>query len=406
MTLDKDKVLLARQPIYNRNKEIVAYELLFRSDTDEPITSFDGNLATSRVLLNLFTQSDIATVTNNLPAFVNFTEELLLNPPLFDAQTIVIEILEDIKVTNELIDCITNLKNQGYQLALDDFVMDEAYRPLLPLVDIIKLELPEMLDDKLEATIKELRQYNAKLLAEKIETPEQFNRCHELGCDLFQGYFMSKPEIVTGKKISANGLVILKLIAEIQAPEADIDELSRIISQDPGLSFKLLKLINSAAFKRKNTIESIQKAVTLLGIDKIKSWASLLALSKLDDKPDALHFNALTRALMCERLAEYIDIGARDRFYTVGLLSSLDAFFDQPLALIVEKLGLDEVLEQSLLHFSGSAGLALSTTLNFEKAHWHNIDWNALSQYELNAKMINTMYYESSTLALSLTSES
>ena len=405
MTIEHQDILLARQPIYNANKEVVGYELLFRENTDIPTTGvFDGNRATSRVLLSLFTESDITTITHGLPAYINFTAELLHNPPIFEPDTMVIEVLEDICITEKVIASLKKLKEKGFTLALDDFVMDEKYSPILELVDIIKLELPEMDDAALTQTISSLKKYNAKILAEKIETPEMFNRCKELGCDMFQGYFLSKPEIIKGKKIAASKMAVLNLISEIQAPEIDMDGLTKIISRDPALSFKLLKLINSAAFKRSNTIDSIHRAVTLLGIDKIKSWASLLALSKLDDKPESLHYTALVRALMCEKLAEYIQIDAKDRFYTVGLLSCLDAFFDQQLNDVVKNISLDDAINEALLSFKGPAGLALHTCLNFEKSQWHKINWQALSKYELTVKLINEIYFEVTKLALEMSS--
>jgi len=402
---EKQDVLLARQPIYDTKKNVVAYELLFRENNQTPVSSFDGNRATSRVLLSLFTESDINTVTNGLPAFVNFTAELIHNPPLFEPKAIVIEVLEDIEITEKIISSLKKLKQKGYKLALDDFVMDEKYRPILALVDIIKLELPEMDQQTLEHTIETLKEYDVKLLAEKIETPEQFNQCMDLGCDMFQGYFLSKPEIIKGKKIAAGKMAIIDLISEIQSPSIDMNGLTKIISRDPALSFKLLKLINSAAFKRSKTIDSIHKAVTLLGIDRIKSWTSLLALSKLDDKPESLHYIALIRALMCERLAEYIQPQAKELFYTVGLLSCLDAFFDQDIKQILQHISLDNSVNNALLTYEGNAGLALQTTIYFENSQWGKLNWEQLGELELNAKLVNEIYFEASRLAIQLSSE-
>jgi len=400
--MDKQDILLARQPIYDTNIEVIGYELLFRENNSTPLTDFDGNRATSRVLLSLFTETDLASVTGGLPAFVNFTAELLNNTPLFNPHAITIEILEDIEITDQIIGNLKSLKEKGYTLALDDFIMDKRYQPILELVDIIKLELPEMNDQQLIDTINTLKKYNVKLLAEKIETQAEFKRCKELGCDMFQGYFLSKPEIITGKKIAAGKLAVVGLISAIQDPNADMVGLSKIITKDPVLSFKLLKLINSAAFKRSNTIESIHMAITLLGIDKIKSWVSLLALSKLDDKPQSLHYIAFVRALMCEKLAEFISPDEKEKFYTVGLLSCLDAFFDQRIDEVVGHIKLDQSISSALLSYQGAGGLALETTLNFEQSHWQKINWNKLSQYDLNVKKISTIYYECSTLALSL----
>lgn len=398
--MDKQDVLLARQPIYNPEREVAAYELLFRDSEQAPISNFDGNRATSRVLLNLFTASDLATVTNRLPAFVNFTEELIHNPPLFDPESIVVEILEDIDVTPKLIQSVKALKDRGFTIALDDFVMSEHYRPLLELVDIIKLELPEMPGQELVDTVHKLKEYDVKLLAEKVETHEQFKQCVELGCDLFQGYFLSKPEDVKGTKMAGNKLAVMNLISELQTPEIEIQGLTQVITRDPSLSFNLLKLINSAAYRRSKEIESIHMAVTLMGIERIKSWASLLALSKINDKPQSLHYLALMRALMCEKLSGHIKPEAKDQFYTVGLLSCLDAFIDKSLEDIVSSISLDQEVRSALLDKSGKAGLALATTINFEQSHWDKINWTALNEFNLSAKEVNEMYYHCSSEAI------
>ena len=219
---------------------------------------------------------------------------------------------------------------------------------------------------------------------------------------MFQGYFLSKPEIIKGKKIAANQLAIINLIAEIQSLSVDMDGLTQIIASDPALSFQLLKLINSAAFKRRNTIDSIHRAVTLLGIDKIKSWTSLLALSKLDDKPEALHHIALVRAIMCEKLSAFLKPESKDQFYTVGLFSCLDAFFDQDIHQIIENIPLGPEVNNALLEHQGNAGLALDTTLHFENAQWHKLNLELLGKFGLNIKAIHEIYYESIQLALEL----
>jgi len=407
--MEKENVLLARQPIYNSKKEIVAYELLFRESDqlgNQTVSSgsFDGNRATSRVLLSVFTESDLTTVTAGVPAFINFTADLLQNPPLLDPEFIVIEILEDIAITPELVDALKHLKSKGFKLALDDFVMDDGYREVLPMVDIVKLELPQIGDQDLAPLIQQLRAHELQILAEKVETPEQFKRCRDLGCDLFQGYFLSKPEDIKGRKLAANQLSVIQLISEIQAPDADIPKLTAVIARDPGLSFKLLKLVNSAAYRRSREIESIQMAVTLLGLERIKSWASLLALSKLDDKPQALHHLALVRAIMCELIATHIEPNSKERFYTAGLLSCLDAFFDQPLEAIISQISLDSAIREALLRHQGLNGLALTTTICFEQAQWHKIAWDRLSDLGLSAKEINTLYLQAAKTALDINS--
>jgi EAL and modified HD-GYP domain-containing signal transduction protein len=395
-------VLLARQPIYDVHKNIKAYELLFRdSDENQAVISCDSS-ATSNVLLNLFTESDLENVTNGLPAYINFSEELLSAPPLFDPSKIVIEILEGVKITPDVVKQIIKLKKLGYQIALDDFVMDPKYRPLMPYVDIVKVELPAIPKDELPGVLAYLNQFELTLLAEKVETHEEYANCLNLGFQLFQGYFLSKPEMVHGNKLGANQLSVLELITELQRPNAEIKDLTQIISKDPALSYKLLKLINSAAFQRVRTIDSIHMAVALLGITHVKSWASLLALSSLDSKPDALQYIAFVRALTCEKIASRIHPEKSDQFYTIGLLSCLDAFFDQSLETILESLPIEESMRAALLQRQGLGGLILDTTILFEQAQLEQINWVELEQHNLSPQDINDIYYDASAIALNV----
>lgn len=393
--MEQDNVLLARQPIYDRNQEIFGYELLFRPETGETITSFDGNAATSRVLLNAFTESDLLTITGNTPAFVNFTSELIFNPPPFNPEGLVIEILETVDITQELVEQIRSLKSKGYKIALDDFIMDEKYKPLLDLADIIKLELPAMGPVELYETIQIFKDKPCKLLAEKVETQGEFRLCLQHGCDYFQGYHLSKPEIIKGRKLSANKLSVLQLIAELQSPAVDIPRLNSIISRDPTLSYKLLKLINSASYRRVKQIDSIHMAVMLLGITKIKSWASLLALSKLSDKPASLNKIALFRAAMCENMSEIIAPEQKDIYFTAGLISSLDTFFDASLKDILGEIPLDESIKSALLDYKGKLGLTIHTTKNYELSKWQAIHWKLLDRFNLSQISLNLIYRKS-----------
>ena len=392
-------VLLARQPIYDAKQNLVAYELLFRPENKGDMPNFDGNIATSRVLLNAFTEGDIEKVTGGTPAFVNFTKELLLTPPPFNPEHIVVEVLEDIHIDDEVIRAIKTLKQKGYRIALDDFVMDERYKPLLPMADIIKLELPAMEQSELKSTISCLKKFETALLAEKIETIEEYRECKELGCDLFQGYFLSKPEIIKGRKLPQNKLAVLQLIGELQNPTVNITELNKIISKDPTLSFKLLKLVNSASYRRAKAIESIHMAVMMLGISKIKSWSSLLALSKMEDKPIALRQIALTRAKLCELLSSRLSPEQADLYFTTGLLSSLDAYFDTPLKELLLSIPLEGTISEALLHYRGKAGLAIHTAKLYEQSKWQSIHWNLLEKFHISKLDLNKMFVESASWA-------
>jgi len=399
--MQKNDVLLARQPIYDRNKTLHGYELLFRNSVQNKAEITCDDVATSSVLLNAFTETDFEEVTNNLPAFVNFSAELLDQPPFFDPENVVIEILEDVDINKKVIERILQLRKEGYVIALDDYALEPKYKPLLPHIDIVKVDLPATPPNKLQQVVSYLRQFKLTLLAEKVETPEEFKLCHELGFDLFQGYFLARPEIIKGRKMETSELSVLHLIAEVQNPDTDIEKLVEVISRDPMLSFKLLKLVNSAAFRRSKEIESIKNAVLVLGLNRVKGWASLLALSKLSNKPEALQETAFIRALACEKIAERLSPNLRDSFYTVGLLSSLDAFFNQPLETILKELPIDDTLKKALTQHEGLPGLALNTTLNFEQSKLDSIDWTKLASMNLTPSDINSIYYQASGLAQS-----
>ncbi|WP_250658496.1 EAL and HDOD domain-containing protein [Alkalimarinus coralli] len=294
---------------------------------------------------------------------------------------------------------IKNLKRQGYRIALDDFVMEERYKPLLPLADIIKLELPAMSAAELKGTITHLKTFSASLLAEKIETMAEYKLCKDLGCDLFQGYFLSKPEIVKGRKLPQNKLAVLQLIGELQNPAVNVTQLNEIISKDPTLSFKLLKLVNSAAYRRARTIESIHMAVMMLGISKIKSWSSLLALSKMEDKPIALRQISLARAKLCELLSAKLSPEQSDLYFTTGLLSSLDVYFDTPLKELLLSIPLEGTISDALIHYRGKAGLALHTAKHYEQSKWQAIHWNLLEKFNISKLELNQLYIESAVWA-------
>ncbi|ABC31148.1 predicted signal transduction protein containing EAL and modified HD-GYP domains [Hahella chejuensis KCTC 2396] len=385
-----EQILLARQPIVNATKEIVAYELLFRSN--EQPAEFDGNAATSQVLLNAFTEIPIAEVTGGAKAFVNFTETLLMHPPPFSKELLVIEILETIELTDEIVTAIIRLGKNGFTLALDDYIPDTKYDELLPYVSIVKLEIPAIPKERLEQTVKHLKGLNITLLAEKVETHEEFEYCRDLGCDLFQGYFFSKPEIVTGRKLAHNRMAVMELIAKVQNPALSIDQIIKTITSDPSLSVKLLQLVNSAAYRRPRTIESIHMAVMLLGISRIKSWATLLALSNIEDKPKALITIALIRARMCELIAQTMEPKAADLYFTVGLFSCLEAFFDMPMEEILNKLPLSERVSDALVKMKGKPGLALHTTLQYERCKLDIIHWNLLEKMSLTGGEISAAY--------------
>jgi len=223
-----------------------------------------------------------------------------------------------------------------------------------------------------------------------------FHYCKELGFSLFQGYFLSKPEQVKGRKVPASKLVVLNLLGQLQDPDAELGKVAGIISKDPVLSVKLIKLVNSAAFSSRREITSLQHAVSMLGLRQVKSWATLLSLSNMADKPNALSVLAMTRAKMCQLLAENFAMASEiDAYFTTGLLSNLDAFFDMSLEEIIASMPLSPIVAEGLLKGTGQMGIILKTVILFEQAKWDDLNTAALEKLNIGSKELEVAYRES-----------
>ena len=231
--MSADKILLARQPIYDTSMRITAYELLFRPADQTTMGIWDGDKATSQVILNAFTEVGIETVTGSLPAFINFTRKWLLNPPLFDPEQVVIEVLEDVEIDDEVTQAIVDLAAQGYKIALDDFIFDEKYIPILRVASIVKLDVLAHDRETIADWVSRLRFFKVQLIAEKVETSEMMEYCRGLGFELFQGYFLCRPQIIKGGTLAASKVVVMQLLAELQNPQTEFNHIEKLISQDP-----------------------------------------------------------------------------------------------------------------------------------------------------------------------------
>lgn len=373
--------LLARQPILNRRQKVVGYELLCRpvpQDTRQWQDVF-GDHATSEVLISAFNDIGIDQVTGGLPAFINFTRHWLHNPPMLPANRLVAELLEYIEPDAENLQALQSLRKFGYRIALDDYQGDAAPVALFPLVDIVKVDIRRLPDlAMLPQLIEEHKAHGLKWLAEKVETREEFEFCQAAGCDLFQGYFFSHPANVYGKRLPDSQLAVLQILKVLNTPDARINDVADVLQTDPQLSYKLLKLVNSAAMGFVSAVSSIPHAIMLVGLDRLRSWSNLIALGKLQHKPDVLREQAVVRAHLCKAMVFAWPGLDEETAFTLGLFSLLDAFFDHPLTEICQQLHLPESLTQALLKHQGDYGLILATTVAMEKGRWEEIDWPLL----------------------------
>jgi len=370
------EVFVARQPIFDTGTRVFAYELLFRSGIENFYDgSMDGDQTTSKLISNSFMVIGLEDIVKGKPAFINFTRNLLVRgaPSVIPKDLITVEILETVDPDEAVIKACRGLKNAGYVLALDDFIFQEKFRPLIDLADIIKVDFT-LTKGQSRRTVMELcNNRTVSFLAEKVETYEDFREALDLGYSYFQGYFFSKPVIVSGRDIPSNKLDSLRILHEVNKPDADFDNIEKVIKHDLSLSYKLIKFINSVFFNLNVKIESIRHALVLLGINEIRKWVSLIAMTAMaEDKPQELMNVSLIRARFCEYIAPHVGLQQRSSdLFLMGLFSVIDAIIDKPMESILKELPLSEDIKGALLEEQGSVFFHVyKLVLSYEQADW------------------------------------
>jgi EAL and modified HD-GYP domain-containing signal transduction protein len=307
----------------------------------------------------------------------------------------VIEVLETIQPTPEVLQSLRKLKEQGYQIALDDYVFRPGDAELLRLADIIKIDVMTNSMESLPGILAKLPIRRVKLIAEKVETHEMFEQCKSMGFHWFQGYFLAKPQIVKGKALESSQQTVLMLISALQNPAVNFDELENVFSSDPALSYKLLRLVNSSAFHLPREIDSIKRALTILGLSNVRSWATLIALTQLSNKPAILSITAMTRAIFCQQLGTHINRNVGEKLFTIGLLSMLDAFMDISMEDILQSINISQDMKDAILHHAGNEGLILECALKMEQGELAEIPLAKLEALNIDAEIIEQDYLDS-----------
>lgn len=385
-------VFVARQAIFDRTLKVVGYELLFRDCEAADSAVFDDvDRASFQVILNTFMDLGLEQIVGQIPAFLNLSRGFFLSASSipFPRDRVVLELLEGSRVDDALVESVRGYAHGGYRIALDDFLYAPEMDPLLELADIVKFDILQMTRPEIEAQIEQVRPFGVRLLAEKVETPEDFEYCRDLGFDFFQGYFLCRPKVVHGHRLPTNRLNTLKLLSRLQDPRAEIDELEKIIREDLSLSYKLLRLINSAFYGLSTKIDSIRQTLVLLGVQRIRAWVSLLTLSGLSEKPSELMVTAMVRARMAEVLGNASGRVEGEICFTAGLFSALDALLDLPMEQILESLPLTEELTEALLERTGPIGEVLACAIAYERG-----EWDAVRLGNLDAATIRDCYLE------------
>ncbi|WP_271274487.1 EAL and HDOD domain-containing protein [Aliamphritea hakodatensis] len=371
-TAAHSQVLMARQPIFDCQQRVVAYELLYRNEADTEHALFNDSSATCDVILNVYTSIADNGSKKSVPAFINMTRDLLVSEdfPELPRKQIVIEVLEDIAADDEVIAAVTRLAEKGYRIALDDFVYSPEFDPLLKLAHIVKVDVLGMSPDDIARQVKLLRPFNVTLLAEKIETVEVLEHCHALGFKLFQGHFLSKPKLIKGRKLEANHANLLVLVSELQNKRTTPERLEELIIQDPVLTYKLLRIVNSAAYSLIRRVESLSEAIVLLGMDQIRSWATMIALANRTSKPEEICRSLLLRGKMCEAIARSQGCHNDSSYFMTGVLSQLHVMLDIDQKTMLEQVPLGEDIESAIKDHAGSMGDILKHVTHYEAGDW------------------------------------
>ncbi len=370
---------VARQPIFDKEQKVYGYELFYRNGFENVYNSqIDGDKATYDVLTSSFMVIGIDELTGGKKAFVNFTEKLLEEqvPTVFDKEIIVIEILENVNPNKKIMKACQRVKDKGYIIALDDFVLSSEHSSLLEIADIIKVDYLNTDLENRKKLVEIANEFDLDLLAEKVETRDEFKEALDLGYEYFQGYFFSKPMVLKGADLPAYKINYIQALKEINKKEINIKKLAEIIKRDVALSYKLLKLINSAAFGIKNKVESIQQAIVLLGLDEFKKWINLVVIKAMASANEVEIIRlSLIRAKFCESLGEKItELHSKDKYFMVGLFSLLDVLLKGKLEDILKDLAISDDIRWSLLGYKSSMNRVYSLVIAYEKANWEQFD--------------------------------
>jgi EAL and modified HD-GYP domain-containing signal transduction protein len=382
-------VFLARQPIYDAERKIHGYELLFRRDDSSEADVRDGTVATAQVLLNALIDIGVEKLAGPELLFINCTYGILMSEPIVPPNRCVLEILETVDLDDGLLERIAALRRRGYRIALDDFTLDGKSAAAVPLADYIKLDVLALSPGELQEHAM-LQRPGLRLIAEKVDRESMMEKCLALGFDLFQGYFLRHPETVKGDHLPTSKLAALRLVGVCQDPNSSAQEVSATIAADLSMTYSLLRLANSALFGRSRPVRSVEAVVTWMGTEYLARWGTLLALASERGCPVSYLGTALQRGYMCESLASTHGDAAPGTSFLVGLLSTLDSILDIPMRQILQQVSLTPEIREALELHRGGLGRLLEGTLAYEAG-----DTAALERCGIDGALLYDAYWQS-----------
>lgn len=370
----RQSVHIARQPILDAKKRVYGYELLYRAKQTDSACTTSGDLAAARVVTDALLGIGLDALTGGVPAFLNFTRDLLLEntAELLPPKDVVIELREDIVVDAQVVEAVADLKAKGYTIALDDFVADSDAEALLPYASFVKLDVYGTAPIIWQPLAHRLASSAAQVVAERVETADVVAQAQDAGCTLFQGYYFCRPATQSAKALPARRLAYLNLFSAVNKPNLTIDDLEDLVKRDVSLTMRVLRSINSAAYGLSNQITSVRHALIMLGIVQVKKWASVWAMAGLNNggTPEVVAV-ALLRARTCEVVGQtWSGPEAGNELFLLGMCSMLDAIVDQPMEKAIAGLGLTAAVSDALLGGTGPMRSILDAVIAHEQGDW------------------------------------
>jgi c-di-GMP phosphodiesterase len=366
---------LARQPIFDAKLKTVGYELLMRDEACQTVPREDTTRTTSLVLADTLAEFGLETVVGNLPAWVSFPSEYLTEklPIPIGPKALVIQVSADVANNEEALERLRDLKQQSYRIVFDTGGHDPSLIDILKIASITKIDIHGRAVEDVKRDLALYSKHTTTLLAKRVSRMSDFDACHKLGFNLFQGNFICQPEQMKQKRVPTNRLAMMHLLSELYSEKPRTEKIRELVQQDVTLSYRLLKWLNSSLFALPHPVESIQHALVMLGMHRLRNLVSLIVLSRIDDKPAEVITNCLMRARIGERIAHHYDVSAETMF-TVGLLSLLDVLIGSPMQQILENVPLATELRQAILCREGTCGRLLSGIEAHERGDWAGVE--------------------------------
>lgn len=398
-------VHVARQAIFDRDRQVHGYELLFRSAADADRAHQNGDGATTQVIVNTVTEFGLEKLVGNHPAFLNLTRPFLVGtlPLPVEPQSAVLEVLEHVRIDDDVVAGCVRLAEQGYRIALDDVVWTPEIEPLLDVASYAKLDVSMYSPESFASAVKLFTDRGLACVAERIETHDVLAMAHDLGCAYFQGHALARPDVLTSQALGPAQAACLDLLGRLSDPDVEMEDVERLVRLDVGLSYRLLRAVNSSALGLKRKVSSVGEALVLLGLAQLRSWLLLMVLADGSPASSDQLTNALTRARTCELVAHEVRVKPESAFM-VGMLSSLDVLLGAPLADVLERMPLDDESRAALLERQGPLGRMLDAVYAYESGDLARLESVDVDMHEMSHAYLSAVAWSLQTYGMALQS--